>query len=576
MSKKRGKVIGGVATTPINVDAFIKKSLEEGGLINETIKNNSGIKAVTIPDGEVSETSILEMEEGIFLLKGKFHYYPIYYSDNTSYNPVINFEREVIACVTKSEGEDAFLGGDTLWWERKHLWYFDATANKNTGSQVIITVKYNGEMDVYDYSVNHTPNKYLERSSNKQTEIDDLFYSRLADEEGRTEFYPSIGTMADYVTNQTSPIVNKSTGELISLSDSAEAPLNNIKIFGKTTQNGTPTPESPIDLVSVGDNGNLSIISGKNILPYPYVSSKTCPAGYTDNGDGSITADWRHTGNLRYFHLYDGDLLSTGTTQICLLGEYNHLWVYCKILDGNNKELYSESSPKSLVLDVSKYPTAKKMKIGIRNSGDANSNVSGTVYPVYMSDFSEWIIPMPIPLRSIVGTDIRDEIDTKRKVRIQRVGREIVTGATSTFASGNCTGCRCRITNFPKWGKACSDRYSQYDASSGVVNNTIRYGGDPDIIHLYDNRIPYGATNIANTILVKEKPEVLYELAEPIETPLTDEEIQIYKALYTCYPNTTIYNSDGADMEVEYVADTKNYIDNKFAELQANILSVVK
>ena len=195
MSKIRGKVIGGTATTPINVDAFIKKSLETGGAINEAIKNNSGVKTITIPEGEVATTSILEMEEGVYSLKGKFRYFPNYaYYDNT-----INFEREVIACVTKSEGEDDFYGG-LVYWERKHLWYFDATANNNTGSQVIITVKYDkGVDDLYDYSVNYTPNKYLERSSYKQREIDDLFYSRLADEEGRTEWYPTIGVMADYV-----------------------------------------------------------------------------------------------------------------------------------------------------------------------------------------------------------------------------------------------------------------------------------------------------------------------------------------------------------------------------------------
>lgn len=157
-------------------------------------KDGKGFTVIEAPEGEVATTSIFEMAEGIYWLKGKFHYYPNY----ADYNHTINFEREVIACVTKSEGEEDYYG-DTLWWERKHLWYFDATANNNTGSQVIITVKYNSENDLYDNSFNYTPNKYLERSSFKQREIDDLFYSRLANEEGRTEWYPTLGVMADYV-----------------------------------------------------------------------------------------------------------------------------------------------------------------------------------------------------------------------------------------------------------------------------------------------------------------------------------------------------------------------------------------
>lgn len=67
---------------------------------------------------------------------------------------------------------------------------------------------------------------------------------------------------------------------------------------------------------------------------------------------------------------------------------------------------------------------------------------------------------------------------------------------------------------------------------------------------------------------------VRYPLGDPLETPLTEEEIQAYKALHTNYPNTTFYNNDGAVAEVEYVADIKNYIDNKFTELQAAVISL--
>jgi hypothetical protein len=46
-----------------------------------------------------------------------------------------------------------------------------------------------------------------------------------------------------------------------------------------------------------------------------------------------------------------------------------------------------------------------------------------------------------------------------------------------------------------------------------------------------------------------------------------------YAELHTYKPNTTIINDVGAIMEVEYVADTKAYIDNKFTELQNAILA---
>ena len=55
----------------------------------------------------------------------------------------------------------------------------------------------------------------------------------------------------------------------------------------------------------------------------------------------------------------------------------------------------------------------------------------------------------------------------------------------------------------------------------------------------------------------------------------TGEVLEVADAntLHTHKPNTTIINDAGAEMFVEYVADTKTYIDNKFTELQNAILS---
>ena len=66
---------------------------------------------------------------------------------------------------------------------------------------------------------------------------------------------------------------------------------------------------------------------------------------------------------------------------------------------------------------------------------------------------------------------------------------------------------------------------------------------------------------------------VLYQLSEPYETDLTEEEMVDISALHTNYPVTTILNDEGVGMEVSYVADTKNYIDKKFNELAAAIVA---
>lgn len=61
-------------------------------------------------------------------------------------------------------------------------------------------------------------------------------------------------------------------------------------------------------------------------------------------------------------------------------------------------------------------------------------------------------------------------------------------------------------------------------------------------------------------------------LKEPIVNELSAEEVQKILALHTNKSNTTIWNDQNADMQITYVADTKTYIDNKMAELQALLL----
>lgn len=64
-----------------------------------------------------------------------------------------------------------------------------------------------------------------------------------------------------------------------------------------------------------------------------------------------------------------------------------------------------------------------------------------------------------------------------------------------------------------------------------------------------------------------------YLLETSIETPLSAEELAAYAALHSNKPNTTVYNDAGAGMKLEYVADTKLYIDQKLAAISAALLN---
>ena len=49
------------------------------------------------------------------------------------------------------------------------------------------------------------------------------------------------------------------TGETISVNDSVEWPLQGLTLYGKSTQDGTPTPEAPVPIVSTGDSGTITV-----------------------------------------------------------------------------------------------------------------------------------------------------------------------------------------------------------------------------------------------------------------------------------------------------------------------------
>lgn len=57
-------------------------------------------------------------------------------------------------------------------------------------------------------------------------------------------------------------LIGSETGNQISCDDAFEAPLCGLHVYGKSTQDGTPTPDAPVPIVSAGDGGS----SGKGIL----------------------------------------------------------------------------------------------------------------------------------------------------------------------------------------------------------------------------------------------------------------------------------------------------------------------
>ena len=65
-------------------------------------------------------------------------------------------------------------------------------------------------------------------------------------------------------------LIGSETGNPVSASDAFSAPLCGLTVYGKSTQDGTPTPDAPVPIVSAGDGGSVAVkVTGKNLLYIP-------------------------------------------------------------------------------------------------------------------------------------------------------------------------------------------------------------------------------------------------------------------------------------------------------------------
>ena len=100
------------------------------------------------------------------------------------------------------------------------------------------------------------------------------------------EDYTTLQAQADENSrNKAVAIVLEAEGESITVNDSADAPLLGLKLFGKSTQDGTPTPEAPVEIVSV-ENPVVTVDGQTVALPYTLPGIPVTSGGNYTDADG--------------------------------------------------------------------------------------------------------------------------------------------------------------------------------------------------------------------------------------------------------------------------------------------------
>lgn len=181
---------------------------------------------------------------------------------------------------------------------------------------------------------------------------------------------------------------------------------------------------------------------------------------------------------------------------------------------------------------------------------------------------------------------ICDEVDLERGVLIQRLYSRVFDGADNEMITRyaereNVYGFTLKFTdaNMEKLAHAayCTHFENIVTGISSANKECFLCGAGSTTIYVLINkeRLSEYSVEAFKNWLSENPITIVFQLATPIETPLTADEIETFKALKSNYPNTTVLNDAGAMMKLKYVADTKLYVDNTALNGAASIVEEV-
>lgn len=412
---------------------------------------------------------------------------------------------------------------------------------------------------------------------------------------------------ADYAAQSVDSIVDKlaikseSKEETHLIQDSVDYAFDEFFMYGKSTQSGTPSPETPVEIVSAGQSGQIKIdVLGGNLLDLSKGKSGTGEGvTYTKNPDGSYIA----TGT------------ATGTNgNVWFLGGYS--------IDPNLQEkvLFTLKQGTYTVKDCVLY--SNKKGLGNTFTIDSDFKVTGVRNPfqVVGQTYKDVIYPMlnvglsALPFESykqpqtiilttpnglsgipVSGDDytyidstgqkwIADTIEYRKdgkKVRVQRVEKHKISHVVSINNGRQLNpdyfGCeyeslRDELKN-RQIGILCNKNIFKGESTNLNGSEMTYILNNGYIVFGFPKKLVQEQTVEAVNNYLKENPfDIIYPLKQPVETLLTPEEIAAFKALHTNEPTTTIINNAGITTKVKYITDTKKYIDSKFVALAKQLI----
>ena len=363
-------------------------------------------------------------------------------------------------------------------------------------------------------------------------------------------------------------LVGTEIGNPLSVDDAFSAPLCGLTVYGKSTQDGTPTPDAPVPIVSAGDGGSVAVkVTGKNLIPTNYGQNTT--ALRYDAQYNRWVFDALKAVGLVNARIIDPNtacyLLAAGTYTITLVSSENVQNVTISAVNIDWKTLASVvpgRPSKTFSVNANTIVACYFVPTDANATGYLQVQLElGSTATAY-SPYREQLLTLPTPngLPGIPVTSggnytdpqgqqwVCDEVDLERGMKVQKIGK----GRVNT---------------------SDGDVNEQYRLALDVPGNEGKDGASPCIISI----TPYTSwtscvagtklylkniTKSEGSFYTAEELKALaidvdfvYQLATPIENPLTPAELAAYKALTAYGPDTVVQAGDGAGIKLDYQRD---------------------
>lgn len=385
-----------------------------------------------------------------------------------------------------------------------------------------------------------------------------------------------------------SSIHNVASGKNIHLENTTNHDVNSISLKGRSTQDGTPTPDSPIPIENITE---ISVeVTGKNLInPNLPVNSKTQNGiTITNNGDGTYTATGTSTSSLAISLTQKNTIKlnkSTSYTNSIEILEGNFLGaIAVAVLDSEDKITYNYINVSSSSLSNTKTPTEDltikayeyyidkaNITVNFKFRVQLEKGTQATTYEQYKSN-SLTINLQGNELCSLPdGTKDEINIVNGEALLVKRIGKVILDGTQAFYRSNE-------LTNSYRYHTAEIIRgFNNISLSNYFVNKTIgniNSVDEPGLTIVNNRQLAMRVNkNIASTVdefktwLSTHNVEVLYKLAEPKTINLGTVEMP-----HTYDSISNVSNSENTDMEVEYY--TKN-VEYNLAGTSLNVESIM-